>query len=877
MALLRRARPMRYAARWRGAADVYRRRQAMKWLRGSLWLRLLWLLLGLLALAALAAASYSTRAMPVIDGELRLSGLREPVRIERDLHGIPTIKAQNQHDLLFALGFVHAQDRLWQLETHRRIGAGHLAEAFGEGALESDKFLRALGVRRAAAAQWARAGDDTRAAMLAYTDGINAVITTQLRARPPEMVVLGVLPQPWDPVDSFAWSIMMAYDLGGNWSTELLRLRLALRLPVARINELLPPYPGEKPLQTADYAALFRALRLDAATATASLDASSFTAPPDARSFTASPDARSFTASPDARSFDNALDRLQAAAPPSGIEGVGSNNWVVAGSHTTTGTPLLANDPHLKLSAPALWYFARLEAPGMKVAGATMPGLPLVVLGQSDQLAWGFTNTGPDVQDLYIERLHPADGNQVQTPNGWAPLKIYNEVIKVRGKPDVTLTVRESRHGPLISDAGISDDLLGNKGRTAYAIAMRWTALDADADSVAVGLVMNRATDVASFIEAAKGWIAPMQNMVVADRAGHIGWIAPGRVPLRKPANDLKGLVPAPGWDARYDWAGWLGTDALPQGRDPERGWIATANQRVVAADYPHFLTSEWAPPFRHRRIEQLLAAKPKHSLEDLAAIQADVKSLAAIEMLPWLQRAKSDHPLAAAAQKALEGFDGTMAADRAAPLILWAWQHQLVQRIFADELGPVYERAIGSRTFRDALLAVLETNNVWWCDDKTTPSVVETCAQQNDAAFGAALDELQRMQGSDVSRWQWGRTHQARSEHRPFSRVKLLARWFELRTPVGGDSFTVNVSRVMYKPDATTGELYLDEHGPSLRALYDAADPKRSRFMHSTGQSGLPWSKWYSTFVEDWAKVDYVPLWSDESPMATLTLTPQN
>ncbi|HTP71759.1 MAG TPA: penicillin acylase family protein [Burkholderiaceae bacterium] len=811
----------------------------MRWLRGSLWL-----LAALLLALALAVAVYTTRAMPMVDGRLQIAGLQQPVTIQRDPYGIPTIKAQNEHDLLFALGFVHAQDRLWQLETHRRIGAGRLAEAFGEPALESDKFLRALGVRRAAAAQWANLKADARAALQAYADGVNAVITSQLRARPPEMVILGVQPQPWDPVDSLAWSIMMAYDLGANWSTELLRLRLALRLPVQRINELLPPYPGEQPPATADYAALFRALKLDAGTATAS--------------------------------FDRALDRLVAAAPPTGLEGVGSNNWVVAGSHTTTGTPLLANDPHLKLSAPALWYFARLEAPGVKVAGATMPGLPLVVLGQSERLAWGFTNTGPDVQDLYIERLHPADANQVQTADGsWAPLKSFDETIKVRGHPDVVLKVRESRHGPLISDAGLTDDLLGNKARNAYAIAMRWTALDPDADMISVALAMSRATDVASFIDAARGWVAPMQNMVVADRAGHIGYIAPGRVPLRKASNDLKGLVPSPGWDARYDWDGWLSPDVLPQSRDPERGWIATANQRVVPAGYPHFLTTEWAPPYRHQRIEQLLGAKPKLSIDDLAAIQADVKSLAALEMLPWLQRATSDHPLAAAAKRALEGFDGTMAADKPAPLILWAWQRHLVQQVFADEMGTVFERAIASRTLRDALQGVLERNDAWWCDDKTTPDVVETCAQQNDKAFTAALEELQAAQGGDVSRWQWGKAHQARSEHRPFSRVKLLARWFELRTSVGGDSFTVNASRVLFKPDPTTGELYLAEHGPSLRALYDVADPTKSRFMHSTGQSGLAWSKWYSTFVEEWAKAEYVPLWSSEPAMATLALEP--
>jgi penicillin amidase len=800
------------------------------------------MLVGLAVLTAVAAGIYSTRAMPTIDGDLMVPGLKRPVRIERDVYGIPSIKAENQADLLFALGFVHAQDRLWQLETHRRIGAGRLAEAFGEGAFDSDRFLRALGVRRAAAAQWARADAATRDALQAYAAGANAVIRTQLRARPPEMLILGVQPEDWDPVDSLAWAIMMAWDLGGNWGSELLRLRLAMKLPLDRINELLPPYPGEKPLATTDYVALLRGLKLDAGTTTAALD--------------------------------GALERLAAAAPLSGVEGAGSNNWVVAGSHTTTGKPLLANDPHLKLSTPALWYFVRLEAPGLRVAGASMPGLPLVVLGQNDSIAWGFTNTGPDVQDLYLERFKPDDPSQVQTPDGWAPLKSFTETIHVKGRPDVTITVRESRHGPLISDAGILDDLLGPKGKPAHAIAMRWTALDADVDAVGVGLAMTQATSVVGFIDAAKGWIAPMQNMVVADRDGHIGWISPGRVPLRRPDNDLRGLVPAPGWDARYDWAGWLPTDALPQDRDPARGWIATANQRVVAADYPHFLTSEWALPYRQQRIEHLLDARPRHSIDDLRAMQSDVKSLAAAKLLPWLQRAQADHPLAAAARQAIEGFDGTMAADRAAPLILWSWQRHLTQLVFADELGPVYERLIAGRTLRDALDGVLERNDAWWCDDKATPAV-ETCTMLADRALALALDELRAAQGDDVSRWLWGRAHQARAEHRPFSRVKALARWFELRAPVGGDSFTVNVSRVLYKPDATTGELYLDEHGPSLRALYDLGKPAQSRFMHSSGQSGIPWSKWYQSFVQSWVQVDYVPVWNSEPPVGTLTLKP--
>jgi penicillin amidase len=800
----------------------------MKWLRRAVLMVLL-----LASLAAGAAWVYARRALPQTDGSLSLAGPRAGIRIERDAQGIPTIKAAWIEDAMFGLGFVHAQDRLWQLETHRRIGAGRLSEAFGEGALENDKFLRALGVKRAAAQQWTNASPQAKAALTAYAAGINAYLHGALQARPPEFVVLGLQPEDWTPQDSMGWAIMMAWDLGGNWTTELQRMRLALRLPVDRINELLPPYPGDKPLATADYAALFRDLKVDG------------------------------------RLGQQAL----AAAPESGIEGIGSNNWVLNGSHTVSGKPLLANDPHLKLSAPALWYFARLEAPGMKVAGATLPGLPGVVLGQNEHVAWGFTNTGPDVQDLYLERIKPDDPTRYQTPDGWAPFETFNEVIKVKGKPDVTMTVRATRHGPVISDGGsVTDGLTGPAGHPSYALAMRWTALDPDPGSIDASMAFNTARSVAEFIAASARYTAPMQNMVVADRDGHIGEVSAGRVPLRKPENDLKGLVPSPGWDARYDWAGMLDVTQTPREVDPPRGWIATANQRIHPIDYPHYLTSEWALPYRMQRIEQMLTARPQHDMDSLRAMQSDVVSLATRRLLPFLQKAKSSHPLAAAAHAQLTGFDGTMASDKAAPLIFWAWSRYLAEGLFADEMGSaIWERS--GRQFRDAMEGVLERNDGWWCDDKTT-AAVETCDQQIDAAFTKALDELQASQGSDVSTWQWGKVHLARSEHRPFSRVKALAHWFELRTPVGGDTYTVNVSRVTMKPDTATGELYLDEHGPSLRALYDLGDLSQSRFMHSTGQSGIFFSPLYKSFIERWAKVEYVPLWGGEAEH-TLVLEP--
>lgn len=798
--------------------------------------RLFAALMLMLLMAAIAVWLYVLQATPIADGVVNVAGIRATVRIDRDANGIPTIRAESVEDTVFGLGYVHAQDRLWQLETHKRIGAGRLSEAFGEGALETDRFLRALGVRRAAAAQWARASAETRATLMAYTAGINAVIADGVRARPPEFILLGLPLQRWTPEDTLAWAIMMAWDLGGNWSTELARMRFALTMPVRRVNEVIPPYPGDQPLVTHDYAALYRELKVDA------------------------------------RLGQHALH----VAPPSGVEGVGSNNWVVSGRLSDSGKPLLANDPHLKLSAPALWYFARLQAPGLKVAGATIPGLPFVILGQNERIAWGFTNTGPDVQDLYLERIDPGDANRYQTPDGWAAFETREEIIHVKDRPPVKLVVRATRHGPVISDASAATEgLTGPVTKPAYAIAMRWTALDVDGASTDAAAAFMRARSVSEFIAAAGHHVAPMQNMVVADVEGRIGAVSAGRVPLRRPENELKGQVPSPGWQARFDWAGFLDATQTPREIDPERGFIATANQRIHPVEYPHYLTNEWALPYRQQRIEGLLRATAKHQVASMRAIQADMTSGAALKLVPMLRRAKSTHALAAPAQARLEKFDGTMPSDKAAPLILWAWTRQLTRAIVADEIGEkTYDVMVGTRSFRDALESVLERDDAWWCDDKTTPDQAETCAQQIDAAFTRALEELAAKQGDDVAAWRWGYAHMARSEHRPFSHVKALSGWFELRTPTGGDTYTINVGRVGLRPDRTTGELYLNEHAASLRAIYDLADRANSRVMHSSGQSGLPFSAAYRNFVRPWAAVEDVPLWNADA-VGTLVLEP--
>lgn len=816
--------------------------------------RLLLTLLALLLLSLASLAIYLGRASPRHEGELSGLGLQGAVRVQRDAQGVPQLQARSTLDLAYAIGFSHAQDRGWQLELQRRTGQGRLAEAFGASALEADRFLRTLGVYRAAAAQWAwlqQGGDpEARDALRAYAQGVNAGWRSQ--ARPPEMLLLGLKWENWTPEDSLAWALLMAWDLGTNWNQELLRLRLALALPpdtaMAQVETLLPPYPGDRYPPLANAAALYRSLGLGSSLRTA---------------------------------LDAKLERLQAAAPGSGIEGRGSNNWAVDGARSETGQPLLANDPHLALQTPSLWYLARLQAPGLQVAGATLPGLPWVVLGQNEHIAWGFTNTGPDTQDLYLEQLRDgAKGLEVRTPSGWEPARVRVERIDLRGGGSELLEVVETRHGPLVSGAGPGQELLKTADGTRYGLALRWSALSPEQDPAAVGLAINRARSVDDYLQAVRSWHSPQQNMLVAARSpnpeteGEIAFFAPGHIPVRAPGNDLQGLFPAPGWLTQYDWQpAPIPLAALPQERAPARGWLATANHKVVGPDYPHHLTHEWATPHRQQRIEQLLQARPRHNLDSFAALQADRLSLGARALLPWLQQARSEHPLFAQVAPTLQAFDGQMSADSRAAPVYWAWVRQLTEGLFADDLGqPLYERVIASNSLRSALEAVLARNDAAWCDDRRTARA-ESCAEQSSAALTRALAELQHQLGREPAQWRWDQLHRLRAEHRPFSRVPLLRPLFELSGPSDGDTHTVNVSRVRLRPD-WTGARYTNDHGPGLRALYDLADPTRSRVMISTGQSGLPWSRNHSDLLGPWQRVDYLPLWQAPA-VRTLQLRP--
>lgn len=780
-------------------------RAAVKWIAGGAALAVL------LGLAGALAWLYG--GLPRSEGTLRLPGLRAPVEIVRDAHGIPHIRAESPDDAYFALGFVHAQDRLWQMDFLRRAGAGRLAEILGEKLIPHDRFLRTLGLGRLAERNLARLDGDVRAALAAYAGGVNAYIDGHRGAWPPEFYLLGYRPEPWRPADSLMWGRLMTLRLSGNWTEELLRARLLRRLAPEEVAEFWPPYPDDAPKGvTGDDVSRLSTLygRLP-------------------------------------------LDELHAALPADLTGLSASNNWAVAGRDTESGRPVLANDVHLRLEIPAVWYLARIEAPGLTLAGATVPGFPFLVLGHNGRIAWGATTTQSDTQDLFIERVIGADPGRYLTPDGPRPFAVRSEAIAVRGGSEVALTVRESRHGPVISDVVTGAVAAAPQGEDGgeYVIALADTALRDDVMTAQALYRMNLATDWSTFVAALEDFHAPQQNIVYADVDGHIGFYAPARVPVRK-AGD--GLRPVPGWSGAYDWTGFVPFPELPHVLDPATGRIVTANHRIVADDYPHLLAAHWAEPYRARRIHALLDRPARHGPEAAAAAQADVVSLAARDLLPLLVGVPAQSARAEAARAMLARWQGQMERARPEPLVFSAWLRELNRALYADELGPLFDDVWDMRPlFVQAVLARAHH----WCDDVTTREA-ETCGDMVARSLERAVSDLSDTLGGDLEDWRWGRLHVARFQHPVLHRVPGLNLLSDLAIATDGDDATVNRGSFRISGE---GPPFTHIHGPVLRAVYDLARLDESRFMIVPGQSGNPLSAHYRDLLEPWRDGEYVRL----------------
>ena len=757
--------------------------------------------------AALLAGAflYLRLSLPQLEGELVLPGLAAPVEIVRDREGIPHVFAAHERDAHFALGFLHAQDRLWQMELQRRVASGRLSEVLGERTFEADKLMRTLGIARTAERIAEKLDTQTIASLEAYARGVNAFLDAD-PVLPLEFLAMRVKPERWRVEDSLGWMLVMAWDLSGNWRSELARLRLSAKLSPEQLAQFLAPYPGESAAPLPDFRALY---------------------PP----------------------VEDAARRLLAASPDPG-EAHGSNNWVLSGSRTASGKPLLANDPHLGLQAPAIWYFAHLETPQGRVVGATLPGLPYVVLGRNASLAWTMTTTLGDTQDLFVERLSKGMPGHYDTPQGPRPFTVREEKVLV-GTQARHFLVRETRHGPVLSDAVASAAGAAPKG---YVLALAWSALDENNATARAGLEMNRAINAPDFVLTLQDFHAPQQSIVYADKDGRVGFVAPVRLPLRRADNEAMGRVPVPGWDAKYDWQGFAAFERLPRAADPPSGALVTANHRIVPPGFRPFMTTDWMPPYRANRIAALLATQERHDVASMRRIQGDAESALARAMLPVFLASR---PGTEAGRRALElakGWDGVMRGDSPAPLVFAAWYRELTRLAYADELGELFNDFWDQRAA--FMISVMTGEASAWCDDVTT-AATETCPQLAARALDLAAADLAQRFG-DESRWRWGEAHQAASDHRPFGAVPWLARWFNLPVATPGDTYSVNVGHTHLKDDKRP---FANRHAASLRAIYDLADLDRSLFMHSTGQSGNRLSPWYGNFAERWAAVDYLTI----------------
>ncbi len=764
----------------------------------------------ILAILVMAAGFFWLRSsLPRYSGSLAVPGLASEVRIVRDAAAAPHIFAASELDAWFAIGFVHAQDRLWQLDLFRRAGQGRLAEVLGSEALPLDRWTRGLGLHALGVAAWPKLPARARQALEAYANGVNAFLKSREGALPPEFILLGYEPEPWRPEDSVTLGKLMAFQLSHNFRLELLRAALEQRLgPVAA--ELLPP------------------LGLPPASRVAADEAA----------------------------------RLVTSMPEGLGEGGASNAWAVSGARTESGAPLLAHDPHNPLGAPNLWYLVRVETPTLSLAGATAPGIPFIVFGHNDSIAWGMTSTVGDLQDLFIERLDPIDSTRYLTESGSRPFAVREERIAVAGADPVTLTIRASRHGPVISDfdPGSGPDAL---------LALADIDLVPEDSSLAALEAINRARNWADFVAAARLWRAPAQNLVYADRAGNIGRVAPSPVPLR-PQGD--GRRPVPGWSGGYDWQGVVPFQERPQALNPATGAIVSANDALLAPDHPRFLGDPVDEPFRARRIAALLDS-PGLTPDSMATLQQDVLAGDARILLPLLLEAPAGGD-AASALDLMRGWDLRMDHDRPEPLIYAAWLRQLTRTLFADDLGELFDRYWA---IRPTTLVRTLTRSPSWCDDRRTPERVESCRDALSSSLQATLDELVNQQGKDMRRWRWGAAHAAYFRHPVWNSSPVLARLFGSRLETSGGDFTVNVGTSDIA-DADTPFAHI--HGADFRAVYDLSNLADSRFVIAFGQSGNPLSAHYGDLTEDWRDGRYVKLAGSESEVAAggfgmLRLTP--
>jgi penicillin amidase len=776
----------------------------------------------LIVVAVGGGAYFFYRSMPTYSGAITLPSLKAETRVWRDGYGVPHIFAASLDDAARALGYVHASERLYQMEIQRRVGQGRLAEIAGPGLVGVDKFIRTLDLYDLAKSSFSALSPWAQARLQAYSDGVNAFLETHKNALPPEFLILGDTPEPWTPADTMVWGKLISLQLSSGYTLQSLRARLMEKLSPEQVSWLFPPLATDTPITTTP------------------------------------------VANPRHAGNDNPADRLGALLP---LSHAASNEWVISGSRTVTGKPILANDPHLEIGAPILWYLVRIVTPLGSVKGATVPGAPVVLIGQNDRIAWGTTSAYTQVQDLFVETIDPTDPTRYLTPDGPQAFATRDETIHVKGAPDVALRVRTTRHGPVLSD--VDADLAGLAG-AGKAMALAYTGLGGKDTSTEAILGVNVAHNWDEFLTALRVYQTPTQNLVYADASGDIGFISPGLVPLRKSGD---GLLPADGASGEKDWTGTIPFEQWPQVHNPEAGFVFNANNALVAADRQPPLGHNWEEAFRARRIQQFFDTTDKHSLDTSAAMQFDHVSLAARELLPFLKNVTPSDERARQALTLLSGWDGMMDKDRAEPLIFEAFMGALHRIMLVEKTGlTMSERG----PFAATTLVSLMRDHPSWCDAAGKPD--PDCRAMLTRAFDEGLALIVKRDGADMSQWKWGREHIAVLQHKVYSHIPLLDRISDLSLPSSGDFYTLDRGGGF---DVSTDQPFARTQGAGFRGLYDLADPDKSRFIITTGESGHIFSPHYRDLAPLWFEGKSITLAGSEDDLKRagaqeLVLSPQ-
>lgn len=800
--------------------------------------------------------------MPAVAGTAHIPSLHQPVEVYRDRWGVPHIYAGNVHDLFLAQGYVHAQDRFAQMEFSRRFTAGRLSEVFGAPIVEADRFVRTLGWSRVVEQEVALLDEDTRQIVQAYADGVNAYISARshLGLEFEVMNVMGIryTPDPWSAADSLRWLKAMAMNMNGNLYAELRNAQLIQTMDIEAMRDIWPAFYETSPLVIPQEVS-YNDLKLAAIKA--------------------------------------GLDAVKGSAF-SGV-GIGSNSWVLAGGLTDTGKPYLANDPHLGIQMPSTWYEVGLHcnivAPDCPydVTGVSFAGVPGVIIGHNQRIAWGFTNLNADVQDLYIERVNPENANQYEVNGQWEDFIVVNETILVRGElpppqptednapaadaipafsgeydaetgfTRVTLPVRLTRHGPVIDDYEIQARRLdGSFGPTQvpaqHVTALRWTALE-PAQSIHMIYRLNRAQNWEEFRQAMRYFDVPSQSVVYADVDGNIGFQAPGKIPIRAKGD---GQFPVPGWNDEYEWQGYIPFEALPHSYNPPEGYIVAANNAIVGPDYPYFISMEWDPGTRAGRIVDMIEAYAGQpiTLESIAHMQADVLNVTAQQMLPYLAALHFDDPDTQAALERLLAWDCQQRQD-SGPAALYAV-------FWVEVVKMAFEGKFPSQQWpsQEAVVRLLDEPSSSWWDNASTPGIIEQRDDLLRQAFVAALADARALMGPDAQDWAWGRLQTATFSNGTFGFLPVIGQLFNRGPfPVSGWSNAVNAmgGGLGEKPNAADPATYAISFLPSMRTIVDLNDLSNARIVHTTGQSGHPYSPHYDDLIAHWQQNEYHPqLW---------------